>query len=104
MNEPIPVKEKEPNMVQPMLNDLKTAQRLLERDRVQWLATLNRLFRTGTVPEPALDGQYRGELIALDLSPGLTKLFQSITAAWMPGLAKCLTPPNSEVTICLRKT
>lgn len=91
MNEPISVKEraeKEPKMVQPMLNDLKTTQRLLERDRTQWLAALNRLFRTGTPPGPPLDGRYRGELIALDLAPGLTELFQSLTAAWMPWFGK----------------
>jgi len=67
---------------------LDATQRLLERDHAQWLARLNKLFRSGTPPEMPLDGRYRGELVALDLAPGLTQLFQSITAAWMPWLGK----------------
>jgi hypothetical protein len=91
MNEPISLKEKvenEPKRIKTTWNDLKEAQSLLERDSVQWLATLNRLFRTGAVPDPALEGRYQGELMALDLAFGLTELFQSITAAWMPWLGK----------------
>ena len=91
MNELISVKEKvevDERKLQSGQAEMESARRLVSRDRAKGLATLNSLFRSGTPPEPSLDGRYRGELIALDLAPGLTQLFQSITAAWMPWLGK----------------
>ena len=91
MNELISVKEKvevDERKLQSGLAELQSARRLVSGDRAEGLAALNSLFRSGTPPEPPLDGRYRGELIALDLAPGLTELFQSITAAWMPWLGK----------------
>lgn len=70
------------------MNDLLTAMSPFKHNRTQGLEALNKLFRIGLPPEPPLDGRYRGELIALDLAPGLTQLLQSITAAWMPWLGK----------------
>ena len=78
----------DPSKLQPELPELQLARALVKRNRGQGLAALNMLFRNGSPPEPALNGPYRGELIALDLAPGLTQLFQSITAAWMPWLGK----------------
>lgn len=69
-------------------SELQAAQRMAKRDRAQGLAALNNLFGKGTPPESPLDGRYGGELIALDIAPGLTQLFQSITSAWMPWLGK----------------
>ena len=69
-------------------SEMQRARRLVQRDRAHGLAALNDLFRNGTPPEPPLDGRYGGDLIALDIAPGLTQLFQSITAAWMPWLGK----------------
>jgi hypothetical protein len=74
--------------LQSAASELQTAQRLAKRDRTQGLAALNNLFGKGTPPEPPPDGRYGGELIALDIAPGLTQLFQSITSAWMPWLGK----------------
>jgi hypothetical protein len=67
---------------------LRTAQDLVKVNRVQGLAALNDLFRAGTVPDPAPDGRYRGELIALDLAPGLTPFFQWLAGTWMPWRGK----------------
>ena len=67
---------------------LQSVRSLLQHDRAQGMAGLNKLFRNGTQPELPLDGRYRGELVVLDLVPGLTQLFQSITAAWMPWLGQ----------------
>jgi hypothetical protein len=67
---------------------LLAAQDILNRDRVQGLAALNSLFRTGTLPHPHLDGRYAGELVALDIAPGLTELMRAITQLWMPWLGK----------------
>src|SRR5262245_9561916 len=91
MNELVSVEEKleaEANKLQSGLAGLKSAQTLVKRDRAQGWAALNTLFRNGTPPEAPLNGRYQGELIALDIAPGLTELFQSITQAWMPWLGK----------------
>src|SRR5262245_32527786 len=91
MNEFISMKEKvevDVSKHQSPLAELKAVQLLAKRHRAQGMAALNMLFRNGTPPQPPLNGPYRGELIALDLAPGLTQFFQSITTAWMPWLGK----------------
>ena len=70
--------------VQTPASELRAAQALFRTDRAQGLAALNALFRRGTPPEPALDGPYQGELIALDL----TRFFQWLTNKWMPWRGK----------------
>jgi hypothetical protein len=74
--------------MQTTMPDLLAAQELLKQDRAQGLAALNSLFRAGTLPHPHLDGRYAGELVALDIAPGLTRLFQTMTTLWMPWLGK----------------
>jgi hypothetical protein len=76
------------NTGQRSFSELKAAQTLLKRNRVQGWAALNELFRRGDPPSPSLNGRYRGELIALDIAPGLTQLFQALTDSWMPWLGK----------------
>ena len=67
---------------------LRAAQALVSVNRVQGFAVLNDLFRAGSVPDPSLNGRYAGELIALDLTPGLTQFFQWLANAWMPWRGK----------------
>jgi hypothetical protein len=74
--------------VQAGITALRAAQRRFNQDREQGLAELNTLFRSGSVPEPSLDGRYAGELLALDIALGLTQFFQSLTNQWMPWLGK----------------
>ena len=76
------------------LAELRAAQGLVKRDRAQGLAALNQLFRSGKVPEPALHGRYAGELTALDIAPGLTHVFESLTNAWLPWLGKTFDASN----------
>ncbi|HEX9331195.1 MAG TPA: hypothetical protein VF896_04845 [Anaerolineales bacterium] len=76
------------NNSQPALTELRAAQTLLEHNRAQGLAALNSLFRNGTPPKTPLDGRYHGELVGLDIAPGLTQLFDWITGMWMPWLGK----------------
>jgi len=61
---------------------------LLKQSRQRGLAVLNDTFRSGTVPAPPLDGAYTGELIALNIAPGLTPLIELASAAWMPWQGK----------------
>ncbi len=76
--------------------DVPSAQALLTARRAQGWAALNDLFRQGRLPDPPLDGPYRGELIALDLAPGLTQLFQWLSNAWMPWLGKTFQPAQQR--------
>jgi hypothetical protein len=70
-----------------MVDPLNSA-RALARGVAQSPERLNRLFNAGRAPDAPLDGAYRGELLALDLAPGLTQLATGITARWMPWLGK----------------
>ena len=76
------------NKVQPAVAELRAAQTLFKRNRTEGLAALNTFFRRGSVPEPLLNGRYDGELIALDIAPGLTQFYEWITSRWMPWLGK----------------
>jgi hypothetical protein len=63
---------------------------LLRDDRRRGLAALNELFRNGRVAEPFLDGPYEGQLVALDIAPGLTRLLEGLASVWMPWKGKYL--------------
>ncbi|MBI1880926.1 MAG: hypothetical protein HYR94_22330 [Chloroflexi bacterium] len=67
---------------------IHTAQAILKQDCRCGLAMLNTLFRAGTPPDPTLHGRYTGELVALDIAPGLTQLTQLIVNAWLPWQGK----------------
>ena len=72
------------------------AQQLLKQNRRQGLNALNDIFRAGQVPNPPLDGRHIGEVVALDLAPGLTQLTELITAVWMPWQGKRLDSAKAE--------
>ena len=65
---------------------VQAAQRCLDGDRAAGLAALDDIFRCGSVPRP--DGRHRGELVALDVAPGLTPLLDWLTARWLPWQGK----------------
>lgn len=50
--------------------------------------TLNRLFRLGAPPEPALDGPQRGILVTPITAPAGDSALRAIAGAWMPWLGK----------------
>jgi len=57
---------------------VRAAQRRLAEDRAAGLAALNDIFRSGDAPDPPLDGRYRGEIIAVDVVPGLNRLLEAL--------------------------
>ncbi len=65
---------------------LQAAQRCLSSDRPAGLAALNDLFHSGSVARP--DGRTRGQLVALDIAPGLTPLLGGLVAHWRPWQGK----------------
>jgi hypothetical protein len=70
------------------LERIREAVRQVKRERACGLAMLNEVFRAGAPPDPPLDGRYAGELVALDVTPGLTQLAGMISAWWMPWKGK----------------
>jgi hypothetical protein len=74
------------------LTYVRAAQMTLTRDRAMGLAALDDLFTCGVAPQPALNGRMRGELVALDIAPGLTQLAQGMTARWLPWKGKRFDP------------
>lgn len=64
------------------------ARALVGQDKPAGLAALDRLFRQGAPPSPALNQRLHGSLLALDIAPGLTWLAQAITARWLPWQGK----------------
>ena len=80
--------EDHPNGVQQALAELRAVRTFLKHNRAQGLAALNMLFRSGSAPDPSLNGRYAGELLALDIAPGLTQFYEWLTGRWLPWLGK----------------
>lgn len=83
---------------------LQAAQTLAQSHRARAWAALNQLFREGTVPDPAPNGRYTGELVAIDIAPGLTQLFQTLFSLWMPWLGKTFDPARQSGDNILTKS
>ena len=61
---------------------------LLERDRPAGMAALNDIFRGGRAPDPPLNGRYAGEILAIDVAPGLTPLVATLANLGEPWRGK----------------
>jgi hypothetical protein len=70
------------------ITSISSAQSIFERDRKRGFAALNEIFRAGSPPNPPLDGEYAGELVALDVAPGLNQFVEMVTARWLPWKGK----------------
>lgn len=75
---------------------IREARKAGARSRREGLAALNELFRAGQPPAPPLDGPYAGELLAVDIAPGITRLVEWLTSLWMPWKGKHLSRARSE--------
>ncbi len=78
------------------VDPVRAARDLVGRDRSAGLAALNRLFRGGRVPDPPPDGPYDGQLVAVDLAPGLSQLVEWLASLWMPWKGKFLIQAQSK--------
>jgi hypothetical protein len=98
----------------PLVSAVRAAQALARRNRAEAWAALNDVFRaarpsgsgtrvpgidgdpgraarpawSGTPPEPPLNGRYRGEVVMLNIAPGLTQVANAIVSAWLPWKGK----------------
>ncbi len=78
------------------LDPIRRAQQQLHEHRSEGLLALNALFRGGTVPNPRLDGPYQGELVALDIAPGVTQFMEWLTSFLMPWKGKFLVAAEEK--------
>jgi hypothetical protein len=67
---------------------ISAAQSIFAGDRKRGFAALNEIFRAGSPPDPPLHGRYAGELVALDVAPGLNQFAEMITTRWLPWKGK----------------
>jgi hypothetical protein len=58
--------------------------------------TLNRIFRLGSPPEPALEGPYSGILVTPTVARPADSLLRSIASSWMPWLGKRFDPAEQS--------
>jgi hypothetical protein len=77
-------------------DQIRAAQKLVKQDRRRGLAALNGIFRAGKPPEPPLDGPYDGELLAVDIAPGVTQFVAWVTSFWMPWKGKQFSAGDSQ--------
>jgi hypothetical protein len=70
------------------ITGISAAQSIFEHDRRRGFGALNEIFRAGSPPDPPLNGNYAGELVALDVTPGLNQFAEMITARWLPWKGK----------------
>ena len=82
--------------VQSPASQLSAAKALVKNHRARGFISLNDLFRSGRVPDPAPGGRYRGELVALDSGPGLTQFFRWLANLWMPWQGKTFDPSHQR--------
>ena len=76
------------NSTMPAIERIRAAQALHRKNRAQGLAALNEIFREGQPPAVPLDGQYAGELVALNIAPGVTQFGEYVLARWLPWKGK----------------
>lgn len=67
---------------------VRAAQKRCRTDRAACTAALDEIYASGEAPRRALNGRYAGQLLALDIAPGLTGAAEAITRRWLPWRGK----------------
>lgn len=75
---------------------ISAAKSIFHKDRKRGFAALNEIFRSGSAPNPPPDADYAGELVALDVAPGLNQLIEMITSRWLPWKGKVFSATHSS--------
>lgn len=66
---------------------VRAAQRRMKDNRAAGMASLDDMFRSGRPPQ-SLDGRYRGELLAVDIAPGITHYVEYVQNKFHPWIGK----------------
>ncbi len=76
--------------VSPAIGRIRAAQALLKQDRARGWNELNDIFRSGQPSAP--DGRCDGELIAVNIAPGVTQVIEGLLRLWLPWQGKAFDP------------
>ncbi|MEZ4870225.1 MAG: hypothetical protein R3C14_53340 [Caldilineaceae bacterium] len=96
-NDPIPSQPPVENSdVTAALTYVRAVQQMLRQDRRRGMASLTGLFGDGEMPTVALHGRYRGQILAFDIAPGLTKATATFYAHWPFWLGKTFNAPQQS--------
>ncbi len=74
---------------------IRAAQRRMAGDRAAGMACLDDMFRAGRPPQE-MNGRYRGEMLAVDLWPGLTHYAIFVQNRFQPWRGKRFDAPNER--------
>lgn len=87
-------KSTDSNDVEP--DKIRHAQQIMKQNRSEGLKTFNALFNSGKIPSPELHGDYKGELVALDIAPVVTQILEFIFSFWLPWKGKHLNKEHKQ--------
>lgn len=71
---------------------ISDAQLICANDRALGMQMLDDLFRRGRVPDPAPSGRYWGEMVVVDIAPGLTWFTEQLVSRAAPWQGKVFDP------------
>ncbi len=60
----------------------------MKQDQARTVEALNDLFRSGKLPDPALDGFYSGSLVRMTIFPVVTQVSEWVVSQWLPWKGK----------------
>jgi hypothetical protein len=63
--------------------------------RLEAWSALNKIFREGSLPYQALDGDYAGKLLALNIAPVVTQVVSLLFKIWLPWKGKMFDPDHA---------
>jgi len=81
-----------------VLPRIDAARQEMTRDRARGLSQLNAIFREGTLPAVPLNGPTRGEMLTVDMAPGVTPLVEGLLRRRMPWSGKTFDAANAKGT------
>jgi hypothetical protein len=87
--------ESAPQESSDLLTQVQAAQALAKKNRKHGRAALDELFRSGALPDPALDGRYSGRMLLIQVAPVYTQLAGLVSSFWMPWKGKIFNASRS---------
>lgn len=73
-----------------VLDKIRVAKAIAALDHETAKSLLNDLFRSGVPPEFPIEGRFGGDLVLLNIAPGLNPILRRLADTWMPWQGKTL--------------
>lgn len=78
------------------ITQIQAAQEILKTDHRRGMAMLNDIFREGRLPSQPLNGRTSGQMIAVNIAPGLTPIIGNFLRNHMPWTGKLFNAENAD--------